>query len=522
MLTPVTCRYVLRQEAVSLRNVKSYAGISSSRLELLEERLKSDLLAELKTFDGRLLLHTEMRDGSVVPVWETVDSPESVKTLREMMDEAAARLKSQGTTLRFHRIPITAERAPDFTDIRDLVEIVTQMDVEHDALIVNCQLGRGRSARALVVVALVQRWLRAMSGGAHALTATQRSTRHSYTVINNLLRVIRSGQEVKNAVDDVITQCGYEVYDLLDAIEEARRKAIETHVESPRRGVQQQRAVQNLRSYFFMILFAAYLNETRAETWRELRESSSYESFVKSRPVFKTIESTLEHASLDALTPIEKPLEAGNALSGEVSEFVAKRSGRVLSAFTMLKSDFFLGLQKMSLPERIEGLPNFRRVPLASTIADGSTATPESQVSPLDSFVFGTGMPRLDGLRRGLERMNARNRTVVWTCLREEPTIYVSSRPHVLRLNDKPLENVVTTGITADIVESMERALKHDLLKEAEANDGKGERSAVTLYMQMLTLLHSAFARRGRGGRWLVQHHGCLGGRQGRRHPHAS
>lgn len=43
----------------------------------------------------------------------------------------------------------------------------------------------------------------------------------------------------------------------------------------------------------------------------------------------------------------------------------------------------------------------------------------------------------------------------------------------MLRLFEAPLENVVTTGVTADIVEGMERALKNDLLKERAANDGK-------------------------------------------------
>lgn len=38
---------------------------------------------------------------------------------------------------------------------------------------------------------------------------------------------------------------------------------------------------------------------------------------------------------------------------------------------------------------------------------------------------------------------------------------------------DAPLENVITTGVTAEAVESMERALKSDLLREAEMNGGK-------------------------------------------------
>ena len=48
-------------------------------------------------------------------------------------------------------------------------------------------------------------------------------------------------------------------------------------------------------------------------------------------------------------------------------------------------------------------------------------------------------------LKRALQRVdagpNGKNK-VFWTSLREEPVIYVSGRPHVLRLVNRPLENV--------------------------------------------------------------------------------
>lgn len=53
------------------------------------------------------------------------------------------------------------------------------------------------------------------------------------------------------------------------------------------------------------------------------------------------------------------------------------------------------------------------------------------------------------------------------------PSDVSGGRPHVLRLFDAPLENVVTTGVTADTVEAMEVALKQDLLNEAASNGGK-------------------------------------------------
>lgn len=54
-------------------------------------------------------------------------------------------------------------------------------------------------------------------------------------------------------------------------------------------------------------------------------------------------------------------------------------------------------------------------------------------------------MPQTDGARRVLERLDAApdgKKKVYWTSLREEPVIYVAGRPHVLRLVDRPLQNV--------------------------------------------------------------------------------
>lgn len=47
--------YCLRRESYSLRNMKDYGGISASRLEILEDRLKDDVLAELDAFGGRFV-----------------------------------------------------------------------------------------------------------------------------------------------------------------------------------------------------------------------------------------------------------------------------------------------------------------------------------------------------------------------------------------------------------------------------------------------------------------------------------
>ena len=90
--------------------MRDYTGVSASRLEVLEERLKSDVIAELGEFQGRVLLHSETADGEVVPIWESVDKSD-VASIRGVMDDAAA--QSKNCELAFVRIPVTSESSPD-------------------------------------------------------------------------------------------------------------------------------------------------------------------------------------------------------------------------------------------------------------------------------------------------------------------------------------------------------------------------------------------------------------------------
>ena len=47
--------------------------------------------------------------------------------------------------LSYARIPITAERPPDFSDLSELIEVMIRSNATGAPIIINCQLGRGRS-----------------------------------------------------------------------------------------------------------------------------------------------------------------------------------------------------------------------------------------------------------------------------------------------------------------------------------------------------------------------------------------
>jgi hypothetical protein len=104
----------------------------------------------------RLLLHTEVADGAVVPVWEEA-RPSDIAALKEVM--ASRRRIDDDADLHYMRVPITAEHSPDFSDFSELIAIALATDMAYTPIIVNDQLGRGRSTLTSIILVLIQKWL---------------------------------------------------------------------------------------------------------------------------------------------------------------------------------------------------------------------------------------------------------------------------------------------------------------------------------------------------------------------------
>lgn len=81
----------------------------------------------------------------MIPVWEEVDS-DDVSVLKHVM--AKRRQVENDVELRYIRIPITAERPPDFSDLTELIDVAVRNP--NTPIVLNCQLGRGRSTMTAV------------------------------------------------------------------------------------------------------------------------------------------------------------------------------------------------------------------------------------------------------------------------------------------------------------------------------------------------------------------------------------
>jgi hypothetical protein len=119
--------------------------------------------------------------------------------------------------------------------------------------------------------------------------------------------------------------------------------------------------------------------------------------------VIKTFEKEMTGDGINALKPLDRADDkSGVADPDEVTRVVVNRSGSILSASTIIKSDFFCNLQKMTLPEyvtilsfkflkglftyllhrRIEGVPNFRRVPMVlRPVVHSGNSSPDEESS---------------------------------------------------------------------------------------------------------------------------------------------
>lgn len=460
--------YVLRDQYASLRNIKAYTGIAANRLEQMEIRLKNDVMAESRAHLGRILLHSEGAERDLLPIWESV---KDVSTMRELF-ALNSDLCQRYPHLEYYRVPITAEEAPEPADFDSLLRILTlENDPEHtithgSVFIFNCQMGLGRSTMGSVIGMEI---IGTFNNISSSIDYKNDQLVH-YKVITNLIRMLKKGSEAKKVVDAFIDQAGGFI-NLRTSIEDYRKAA--SRCTDDRRNCRKlvNKGIQCLKRYALLILFQAYLYEQV--------DHDKFESWILRHQEFGNLFHELESKELQGLTvlsEIEKPAEVSALLAHsrssqsqssesihhkvlakqkEVKAVVAGRLGSVLAPMTILKFDHFIGCQKQSLLERIEGAPNFRQVPLDQESG---------------RFVCGLAMPAKAAIERVLQRIACHPggaRKCLWISMREEPVIFVNGQPFVLRIVKDPIANLEMTGIISERVELMESRLKSEA--EAEA-----------------------------------------------------
>lgn len=448
--------FVLRDQYASLRNIKAYTGITDRRLEQMELKLKEDIIAESKTFSNRILLHSEGPSHELLPIWESVNQ---INTLRELFS-VQAELCAEFPELEYFRVPITAEEPPEAGDFDLLRQIMTDKypsTSTSTVYIFNCQMGVGRSTTAAVIGSQILVKMLQLP----CPCRPEHPALIHYKIVTNLIRMIKHGVESRRIVDCIIDRAGTLV-NLRQCIEDYRKAASKCTDDQQNCRKAVLKGMHCLKRYVLLIMFQSFLFE--AET--DAGEQSTFTAWMMGHPEFASLFHELESKGLEGLTvlsDVDNPADIADqgidatskqpVADLDVMRVVAGREGSVLAPMTILKFDHFIGCQKQSLPERIDGAPNFRQIPLIE-----------------GKFVCGLAMPTKDAIARVLERIgcvSGNGRRCLWISMREEPVIFANGQPYVLRIVKDPVTNLEMTGIVSERVELMEERLKQEAIQEA-------------------------------------------------------
>ncbi|XP_058195963.1 uncharacterized protein LOC131312310 isoform X8 [Rhododendron vialii] len=464
--------FVLRDVERPFSNLE-YTGINRDRVEQMEARLKEDILLEAARYGNKILVTDELPDGQMVDQWEPV-THDSVKTPLEVYEE----LQAKQYLVDYERVPVTDEKSPKEQDFDILVDKISQADINTE-ITFNCQMGRGRTTTGMVIATLVYlnrigasgiprtnsigKVSNSGSSIADNLPNSEEAIRRGeYVVIRSLIRVLEGGVEGKRQVDKVIDKCAsMQLQNLREAIA-TYRNSIMRQPDEMKREASLSFFVEYLERYYFLICFAVYLHTEGAALHARSPDQSSFAEWMKARPeLYSIIRRLLRRDPMGALGYVNaKPslirlAESSDGRPCEMSVVAALRIGEVLGSQTVLKSDHCPGCQNTSLPERVEGAPNFREIP---------------------GFpVYGVANPTIDGIRSVIQRIGSSKggRPVLWHNMREEPVIYINGKPFVLREVERPYKNMLEyTGIDRERVQRMEARLKEDILREAERYGG--------------------------------------------------
>lgn len=287
--------FCVRHQDDLMVNVE-YPGIEVDEITAIERQVKLELQTKVQKDNGLFMYWYEPREMVNDETMEHINPQIDVKTLTEVYEDAT---QQTGFDLRYARIPVSDETAPEEKDLDDMVRLllpaymnelglqlpsnevrsVVQKKLK-TAVICNCQMGRGRTTTALVCVYMLRV---ALEDSASSLLASSdkpsvlkeilsaRAAGHrrqsaaitgEFVVIRKLLKTLDNGSDCKLLVDYAIDQCEH-MQNLRDCISQCRDLAVDRDLPSTKRDFFMLRAVNYLERYFYLMCFASYVLEER-------------------------------------------------------------------------------------------------------------------------------------------------------------------------------------------------------------------------------------------------------------------
>eukprot|EP01117_Protostelium_nocturnum_P009692 TRINITY_DN3462_c0_g1_i2.p1 TRINITY_DN3462_c0_g1~~TRINITY_DN3462_c0_g1_i2.p1 ORF type:complete len:1393 (-),score=653.00 TRINITY_DN3462_c0_g1_i2:1091-5044(-) len=292
--------FVLRTLDNMFANLE-YTGIDTDRVEEMEKRLKRDILNDASKYGGRFLVHDEGNDGNLLTTFEKVDE-NTVSTPREVYEK----LQAEGYHVEFHRVAVTDEQAPEEKDFDDIVHKINKANLEESHVILNCQMGRGRTTTAMIVATIMAMLYKneiitegkdkssGIRKSVEDMNASPVYSQGEFKIILRLMRVLKGGVQWKELADHVIDQCQH-MQNLRQDIIPWKEKAesSDPNISESARLAAGHRAKGYLKRYFYLIAFCAYIGEQQQLESKD-RLKTSFDEWMKSHQELYSLLDSLD------------------------------------------------------------------------------------------------------------------------------------------------------------------------------------------------------------------------------------
>eukprot|EP00884_Botryococcus_braunii_P001844 jgi/Botrbrau1/11660/Bobra.168_2s0015.2 len=519
--------FVLREEERPFKNMKEYTGIDVDRLERMETRLKDDVLREAACSpNGVVLVSREVladdrsvgmppSTSNIVDTYISISGPADVQTPREVYEN----LKREGYSVKYHRLPLTDGKAPQPSAFDAIYDGVTQAD-RRDPVIINCQMGGGRTTTAMVVACLVRNLLfgneklmdvpaehdllagssprsiasddhadenteideadisrypsedfagrinsfqipktptRADSGILDPEEAEQTAMQNGeYVGVRRFVRILEYGNDAKNIVDAVVDRCAA-VMNLRQQIMLYRRPSSSVRFFRPEINARHSAFKRGAEYLERYCLLIAFA--AFLERKRHTGRVMTFSDWLSSRPDIGQ--------GLDAIH--QNP-------GGALAPVPASRLPTLWVALSRTESKQVTSDELRVVLNRRGGSTLSRRSILKKHRPDTSRPRAVNVEGVMDIRkarnlpIYTLGQCHVQGLRNLLRELGARPggpNYVIVTDLREELVAYIRGVPYLRRELEMPAAALHHAGIQAVKLEELERRLRGDLMKEA-------------------------------------------------------
>eukprot|EP01029_Cantina_marsupialis_P007753 TRINITY_DN1879_c1_g3_i2.p1 TRINITY_DN1879_c1_g3~~TRINITY_DN1879_c1_g3_i2.p1 ORF type:complete len:1139 (-),score=419.55 TRINITY_DN1879_c1_g3_i2:173-3589(-) len=400
--------YVLRDASAPCQALSQYEVMPGSRIRVIEQRLKNDVLDELKHSKGELLLHTQQ--GGIVEG----DFQRCKEDCIDTVDDIFERNKDGEFKVNYHRAPLIDRKFPDVHAIDQFLDIIRStpddtafITTNKTAMVIACLYLKSEDPTLLTSEGDEDDKIAQKDDN---VRASRTKTTGDYSAIHHLIRVLPDGVASKERVDAIVDACTPAIPHKLLRHNRAQdyqmklniRDCIELHLKRAKTGRNEERrlshwkmAVDCLKRYFMFIVLDSYM-----ESCREHEQTVSFAEWIHSRSEIKTLYDHISRDTHNALarsmthliraSSLELPKNVGGEFEvlGRKKEselpdpegYLIARNGHVLTSNSILKVDHFPGCQRRGMDNNIEGAPNFR------------------QITNNGLNVYGTAMPTIDGI----------------------------------------------------------------------------------------------------------------------------